>query len=299
MKLLIVGAGGQLGRELVRQGQAYRIDLLAPARNQMDITNISQVKNTLAEYCPSIVINAAGYTHVDRAEDEPELACGINKIGTANLAQCCARQKIPLLQISTDYVFDGQKGAPYLEEDPVSPLGVYGQSKADGEKTIRLILKEHIIVRTSWLYGVYGHNFVKTMLKLAKEKNIINVVADQFGSPTSATDLAEALLQIARRIKKAPTSYWGTYHYSGQGITTWHGFAEKILELAKSYESILTTRVEPIKTEAYPARARRPVFSALDCSRIKNSFKINPKPWQESLKMIIERIFSESHGNEK
>lgn len=293
MKILITGSKGQLGWELVRQSKDFGFEVLAVDLPELDITDPFQVENMVAKSQASVVINAAAYTNVDRAETEQELAFAVNTDGPANLAGSCAKADIPLIQISTDFVFDGKKGAPYIESDPVSPLSVYAKSKADGDNKVRSHIKEHIILRTSWLYGVHGQNFVKTMLRLGKEKKIIKVVADQFGSPTSATDLAEALLTIADRIQNSSKVDWGTYHYCGHGVTTWHRFAEKIFEITRKYESIKITNVEPVTTAGYPAKAKRPHFSALDCNLIKKCFGITPKPWQESLKIMIDRIYSE------
>ena len=177
MKILIVGTGGQLGYELMRQGQAQNLDIHGVDYPQTDITVMSQVINVFAKYRPLLVINAAAYTDVDGAESEPELATAINKDGPANIARLCTENNIPLIHISTDYVFDGTKGSPYRETDPVSPIGVYGRSKAEGETALRSMLDEHIILRTSWLYGSHGRNFVKTMLKLAREKEEIRVIS--------------------------------------------------------------------------------------------------------------------------
>jgi dTDP-4-dehydrorhamnose reductase len=249
------------------------------------------VKNFIELHQPTWVINAAAYTQVDKAESEESLAFAVNKTGSTNLAQICAKNEIPLFQVSTDYVFDGQKNAPYHESDPISPIGVYGRSKAAGETEIRSNLKEHIILRTSWLYGVHGQNFVKTMLKLAKTKEIIRVVSDQYGGPTSAGDLAKAILVMAVKWQRQSVMAWGTYHYCGQGIVSWYEFAEAIIELARRYMEVKTNRVEPITTADYPTKARRPAFSALDCNLIKKNFGINPKPWRESLKYMIQRLF--------
>ena len=197
MKIIIIGSKGQLGRELVSQSKNLGFEILGADLPQLDITDIAQVENTITNFQPSLVINAAAYTDVDKAETEQSLAFAVNSDGPTNLAVVCANSDIPLIHISSDYVFDGQKGTPYIETDPVSPLGVYGKSKTDGEKKIRFNIKKHIILRTSWLYGVHGHNFVKTMLFLGREKKAVKVVSDQYGSPTSAADLAEAVLTIA------------------------------------------------------------------------------------------------------
>jgi len=290
MRMLITGANGQLGRELVRQGRALNIALHAFKRQELDITQPNQVNTIVAKASPSFVVNAAGYTNVDKAEAEADLAFEVNKIAPGYLARCCADRNIALLHISSDYVFDGLKGKPYHETDPIAPLGIYGQSKAQGEAAIRSVLKNHIILRTSWLYSVYRHNFVKTMLGLGTQKKIVRVVADQFGSPTSAADLAAAVLTIAAKIGSAADPDWGTYHYCGNGVTSWHGFAKKVLQLASSYVPLQTKHVEAITTAEYPTPAKRPPYSALDCSRIKKIFGIDPKPWQESLKRTIDRI---------
>ena len=213
------------------------------------------------------------------------------------LALCCARIHIPLIHVSTDFVFDGTGRRPYRETDPIGPLGVYGQSKARGEANIRAALSRHIIVRSAWLYGIDGHNFVKTMLKLAQEKPHIRVVNDQHGSPTSAVDLADALLKIATRLDDIKKDHWGTYHYCGQGITTWHEFAETILMLAKPHLPMRTSHIEGIPTAEWPTAAKRPQYSALDCSRISERFGVLTQPWQRSLKTALEQILKEASGH--
>ena len=292
MNLLITGANGQLGRELVRQSRDCSFQLKSFSRRELDITDHQQVQQVLTANHPALLINAAAYTKVDDAEAEKDIAMAINHAGAENLAQACARTETPLLHVSTDYVFNGQKGSPYREQDPIEPLGVYGQSKAAGEKAVRENLQKHIILRTSWLYGVYGTNFVKTILKAGSKKEVINVVADQFGSPTSTADLAEALLSIADRIKNGLRINWGTYHYCGHGIISWYEFAVMILELAKTNGMSRVSRVQPITTAAYPTRVKRPAFSGLDCSLIQKSFGIQPKPWSESLAETIGRLFT-------
>ena len=290
MKILITGAGGQLGRELINQGQLKGFSVQAPSEDDMDITDLEKIDRCMAFHQPEVVINAAAYTQVDKAESEAALAFAVNTTGSANLARMCAKNKIPLVHISTDYVFDGQKGTSYLETDAISPVGVYGRSKAEGEIEIRSHLNEHIILRTSWLYGIHGHNFAKTMLKLATTKPKIRVVADQYGSPTNAADLAQTILIISDRMQFNNDVDWGTYHYCGQGVISWYNFAEKIVGLARLYADVKTTRIEPITTADYPTRALRPIYSALDCSRIQKHFGINPKPWQKSLEITIKEL---------
>jgi dTDP-4-dehydrorhamnose reductase len=290
MKILITGAGGQLGRELINQGQLKGFSVQAPSEDDMDITDLEKIDRCMDFHQPEVVINAAAYTQVDKAESEAALAFAVNTTGSANLARMCAKNKIPLVHISTDYVFDGQKGTSYLETDAISPVGIYGRSKAEGEIEIRSHLKEHIILRTSWLYGIHGHNFAKTILKLATTKPKIRVVADQYGSPTNAADLAQTILIISDRMQFNNDVDWGTYHYCGQGVISWYNFAEKIVGLARLYADVKTTRIEPITTADYPTRALRPIYSALDCSRIQKHFGINPKPWQKSLEITIKEL---------
>lgn len=294
MKVLITGANGQLGRELVRLSRTVDLEVHHLNRQQLDITDENGIQQVFARTSPSLVINAAAYTHVDRAEDEPDLAYAVNTDGPTYLARYCAANRVALIHISTDYVFDGAKNRPYQESDPIAPLGVYGQSKAQGEAAVRSVLPNHIIVRTSWLYGVYRQNFVKTILKLAAEKTGLRVVADQLGSPTSAANLAKTVLIIAREIGAHEKLKWGTYHYCDAGITSWHGLAEMIIELAAPYTALKTRQVEAITTAEWPTPARRPPYSVLDCTRIKNQFGIHPEPWQPSLKNTIDRIFAAS-----
>ncbi|MCP4626483.1 MAG: dTDP-4-dehydrorhamnose reductase [bacterium] len=230
MKLLILGAGGQLGYELMRQGRAQNLDIHGIDYPQTDITVMSKVSDVFYHYQPLLAINAAAYTNVDLAESESERAMAINRDGPANIALLCARNKIPLIHISTDYVFDGTKGSPYRETDPVSPIGVYGRSKSDGETAVQAVLDKHIILRTAWLYGAHGNNFVKTIINHAGKNDKIRVVCDQYGCPPSAADLAEAILMITEMLRQGAAIDWGTYHYCGQGIISRHEFARAIVD---------------------------------------------------------------------
>jgi len=292
MRILITGCNGQLGWELCRRGGERGFDIIALDIPEFDITDASQVKFEVSQSDAYLIINAAAYTAVDKTESESELAFAVNRDGPANLASYCAEIGIPLIHISTDYVFDGNKKGPYLETDPVSPIGVYGRSKAAGETEVRKHLKEHIIIRTAWLYGIHGHNFVKTMLSLGREKEVLRVVNDQYGCPTNAADLAEAILKIAAQISEGSNIAWDTYHYCGAGVTTWHGFAKKIFDLARERHSLMVKKVVPITTDQYPTPAKRPANSVLDCSLIKKHFGISPKPWAESLARMIELVIS-------
>lgn len=291
MKLLVIGANGQLGWEVCRKGKRQGFDIVALDLPDFDVTEPSAVKKAVSQAGVSLVINASAYTAVDKAESEPELAFAVNRDGPAYLAASCAEIGIPLIHISTDYVFNGNKKGLSLETEPVSPLGIYGKSKAAGETEVRGNLKEHIIIRTAWLYGLHGNNFVKTMLRLGKEKEMVRVVADQYGCPTYAADLAYAILTIADQINKARDITWGTCHYCGKGETTWHAFAQAIFDLAKQHDSLMVKKIVPITTGGYPTPATRPANSGMDCSLITKNFGISLRPWQESLADMLNRYY--------
>jgi len=271
MKLLITGAHGQLGCELVEQSQLMGFAVQSPTHRQLDITDLESVKYFINLYKPSLVINAAAYTHVDKAETEKSLAFAVNKTGSANLARICSENGMPLVQISTDYVFDGKKSTSYCETDSISPLGVYGRSKAEGEIEIRSHLKEHIILRTSWLYGVHGQNFVKTMLKLAGAKKKIRVVSDQYGSPTSAADLAQTILTIADLLHQRPAVDWGTYHYCGRGIISWYEFAKTIVNWPGCTEKSRQSGLNPLRPQIIPPKPSDRFFQHLIAVVLKNT----------------------------
>ena len=292
MRIIVIGSKGQLGWELCRRGKQHGFNIIARDLPIFDITDRNAIRKTITESNASLVINASAYTAVDKAESEAETAFAVNRDGPACLALSCAENRLPLIHISTDYVFDGRKQYPYLESDPVSPLGVYGNSKASGEEEVRKTLTEHIILRTSWLYGVHGSNFLKTMLRVGKENETLRVVDDQHGCPTYAADLAEAILSIANHLGKKGVEPWGTYHFCGKGKTTWHGFTEKIVELARPHISLKVKRIEPVTTAEYPTPARRPANSVLDCSSLANIFNITPLPWENSLSRAISALLT-------
>ncbi|MFO7667001.1 MAG: dTDP-4-dehydrorhamnose reductase [Desulfobacterales bacterium] len=292
MKILITGSEGQLGWELLRQAAFFNIEAVGLDLPFLDITDEPGIIKVVNEHKPDILINAAAYTNVDKAETDEKTCFAVNVNGPENLASACRNAEIPMIHISTDYVFDGTNKIPYTENDPVAPASVYGRSKVEGENGVRNILEKHVILRTSWLYGFHGHNFVKTILRLGMEKEVIGVVSDQFGSPTSAADLAETILIISNRFLKGNETAYGTYNYCGEGITSWHGFAEKIIETAKLYSPVITKFVKPLTTDEYPTKAKRPAFSALDCRLIQQKFGITPKPWQKSLEAVIGKIYS-------
>jgi len=288
MRILLAGCNGQLGRELCRLSEENEFHLLPLDLPEFDITDPKAVDEAVKKEKPSIVINAAAYTAVDMAESDPDTAFAVNRDGPVYLASSCAEAGIPLIHISTDYVFDGKKKRPYIESDPISPIGVYGRSKAEGEAGVRKKLDRYFIIRTSWLCSVHGKNFVKTILRLANEKEEIRVVSDQAGCPTFAPDLAEAILSIAFRYHNNKDVPWGIYHYCGRGETTWYDFAKQIVEFARKYQTIKTRSIIPIRTEDYPTPAVRPPYSVLDCSLIQKHLGIQPKPWKESLAETVK-----------
>lgn len=289
MNILLCGAGGQVGTELRRVVWPAGWTLTPTDRPSFDIANRASVAEAIERHRPAIVLNAAAYTAVDRAESEPTQAWVGNCEGPANLAAACGAAGIPLVHISTDYVFDGSYPAPYTEDHPVKPLGVYGESKAAGERAVRDELTEHVILRTAWVYSAHGHNFVKTMLRLADTHPQVRVVADQRGAPTSAADVAAAIATVTQRIA-AGAARWGTYHFTGAGAVTWHGFAEAIFAAAQPWRGP-PPAVEAIATADYPTPARRPANSVLDCSRIGAAYGIVPRPWRNALAEVVRELY--------
>ena len=287
----IIGSNGQLGWELVRQGEARGLKILALDYPEIDIGDPTSIDSRMDSRQIDLIINAAAYTAVDRAESEPQAALAVNRDGPANLAKKCRDRGVPLIHVSTDYVFDGTKKGAYIEEDPVAPLGVYGESKAAGEAEVRKHLPEHIVVRTAWLCGVHGNNFVKTILRMGREKDTLRVVSDQYGCPTFVADLADAVLEMAKQAENKVSVPWGTYHYCGKGKTTWHAFAETIFKIAGRHEEFAVKEILPISTAEYPTPVKRPANSVLDCTKIERYFGIQPRPWRESLAEMIERLY--------
>jgi dTDP-4-dehydrorhamnose reductase len=297
MTILVTGSKGQLGRELTRRGKNRGMDIAGLDLPDLDIADETGIKEAFEAHRPRAVINAAAYTLVDKAEDDSDAAFSANSRGPAILADQCRKKNAALIHVSTDFVFDGEKKTPYRESDPARPMGVYGASKLRGENEIRRRLENHIIVRTSWLYGAHGANFMKTMLKLAKEKTEIPVVSDQRGSPTCAGDLAEALLSIASKIMESPRAPRGLFHFCGQGEATWDTFARAIFEIAEELGILPKAPVvRPISSDEYPAAARRPHFSVLDCSKIRKRFQIIPRPWRQSLEETLISVTHESRS---
>jgi dTDP-4-dehydrorhamnose reductase len=291
--ILLTGANGQLGWEVTRRAAAAGLSCRPLDRAALDITDAGAVRRTVVEVRPAVVVNAAAYTAVDRAESEEASAFAVNRDGPAYLAEACATGGSGLLHVSTDYVFDGFKEFPYKEDDPVGPLGVYGASKLAGEEAVRRLCPRHVILRTAWVYGVHGNNFVKTMLRIGRERDTINVVDDQRGCPTFAGDLADAILLLAMRLSMyaVPDSGLGTFHCVNQGATTWCGLASKVFDLAEPGLERKPT-VQPITTAEYPTPARRPANSALDCTRLSRVHNITMRPWEVALAEMLELLFA-------
>lgn len=287
MKILLAGSGGQLAQELqpilLSSGEVIAVD-----RTSLDLSKPESIRQAMAEIQPDLVVNAGAYTAVDKAESEPELAQAVNGIAPGILAEECEKLRSTLIHISTDYVFDGSQGSPYLETDSTNPLGTYGKSKLMGEEAIRKAGNRHIIIRTAWVYGKGGKgNFVKTMLRLGKEREEIRVVADQVGSPTWTGDLAAAISQIIPRIQ--PETF-GTYQYTNSGVCSWYDLAIAIFEEAEKLGFPLKVqRVVPITTSEYPTPAKRPAFSVLSSVKISALLGTHPPHWRQGLRQMLAR----------
>ncbi len=291
MRLLLLGGTGQVGREF-RTHLPTGINCVAPSRAELDLNDPDSFTRVFATGPWSAVVNAAGYTDVDRAESEPALAFAVNADAPARLAAETGRRGIPLVHISTDYVFDGRKGAPYVENDATGPLNAYGRSKLAGEHGIRAATSRHVIVRTSWVYGPAGKNFVRTILRLAAERERLTIVADQRGCPTAARDVAKACLDIALRCaKESDRAPYGLYHFAGAGEATWFEFACAVLEMAGG-RLPLQPQVVPIQTADYPTKAVRPTDTRLDCAAIARAFAITARPWREALTATIDCLLA-------
>ena len=296
--LLVFGESGQLAREIAAATVAEGCTVVTCSRRMADVTDFTSVMRMVERVEPAALINAAAYTAVDSAEDEPDLAFAVNATGPYNLARAAARADIPLVHVSTDYVFDGLKGAPYLERDPVKPTGVYGRSKVAGERQIRAVGAHHVILRTAWVFSPFGHNFVKTMLRAGAKRDRLTVVADQFGNPTAAHDLAAAVLRIADRLVRDPADHAsGTYHVTGRGATSWHGFAREIFCQAGRYTAVPAPAVVPIPSRDWPTKAPRPADSRLDCSAVQAAFGVTPPAWSDSLAPVVRALCAPGQSN--
>ncbi|MFV0139189.1 dTDP-4-dehydrorhamnose reductase [Empedobacter falsenii] len=281
-RILVTGANGQLGQSILEQSKNYKeIECFFVTRNELDITNEELVKHYFDDKSFDFVVNCAAYTAVDKAEDEQESAYLVNAKATEFLAKITNEKKIPFIHVSTDYVFDGTASQPRMETDQTNPIGVYGQTKLEGENLALKNNPKSIILRTAWVYSRFGNNFVKTMLRLFQEKESISVVADQIGSPTNAIDLADAILEI---ISTDELTY-GIFNYSNEGKCSWFEFAQKIKEFSSS-----TIEINPVPTSAYPTKAKRPAFSLLDKTKIKEVYQLTIPNWEDSLKKELKHL---------
>ncbi len=280
INILVTGGNGQLACSIKDLESQYKnLNFIYTDYLELDITNLNNLtrffnQSSKIDYC----INCAAYTQVDKAEDEKELAKKINSLGAKNLAEVCLKNKTTLIHISTDFVFEGSSTIAYIETDLVNPLSVYGNTKHKGEQNIINTNPKYFILRTSWLYSEHGNNFMKTMLKLAKQKKVLNIVGDQIGTPTYATDLAAVIYKL---IVSKNTNY-GLYHYSNEGVASWYDFAKAIFDIKQ-----VKVKTNSIKTEAYPTPAKRPIFSVLDKTKIKKTLNIEIPYWRDSLKKAI------------
>jgi len=292
-RILITGIKGQLGAELLSTLVDYEV--IGVGRETLDLTVPDQITSLIEEVKPDAIINSAAYTAVDRAEREPEIAMAVNAIAPAILARECQKMALPLIHISTDYVFDGSQSRPYLDTDATNPLNVYGQSKLAGEQGIRENCSLYFILRTAWVYGVGGQgNFVKTMLRLGAEREELRVVTDQVGSPTWTGDLANAIAQLLPQFNPEIA---GTYHYTNSGVASWYDFAVAIFEEAKLLGFPLKVqRIIPITTAQYPTPARRPAYSVLYCGKIAAVLGTYPPHWRQGLRKMLAAQIHQIEG---
>jgi dTDP-4-dehydrorhamnose reductase len=285
MRILVTGRNGQLATSLIEQAAKHPgLEVVAVGRPELDLEHAASVGPAIATLRPDVVVNAAAFTAVDKAEQEADRAFAINRDGAAAAATAAAELRVPFIQISTDYVYPGDKQEPYLESDATGPLGVYGQSKLAGEWAVKAAHPSPLILRTSWVYSPFGANFVKTMLRLATDRDVVNVVDDQTGNPTSALDMAEAILRIAPKLHAG-----GTFHLCGSGDVTWCGFAREIFRLSEGLGGPAAA-VNPIATAQYPTPARRPANSRMSMAAFEARFGFRLKPWQEALAETVARL---------
>jgi dTDP-4-dehydrorhamnose reductase len=286
-RVMVTGAGGMTGGEVSERARRAGWETCALSRDDTDITNAAAVDAAGDDFRPGVIINCAAYTAVDRAESEPEIAAAINGDGARNVARTSAAMGIPLIHLSTDYVFSGEARVPYAPDSKPDPIGVYGKTKLAGETAVMEETANHVIVRTSWVFNHRGSNFVRTILRLAAERDELRVVDDQIGRPTSAADLADALLAVAgAALENRDVN--GIYHFANAGETSWFGFAQAIVEEAGARTR--SPRVIPISTREFPTAARRPAYSVLDTSSFTERFGVTPRPWRAALRETLALI---------
>ena len=292
MRIFVAGSSGQVARSLIEAANKAGIELRTAGRPELDLSDMASAADLIKAYAPTVIINAAAYTAVDAAEDDEENALRVNTEGAATLAEIAAELKVPFLHLSTDYVFDGEKSDPYTEADEVGPTGAYGRTKLAGEVAVLAANPNATILRTAWVYSPFGKNFCKTMLMLGKTCDTLGVVADQFGNPTYAPDIADALLSIASAFAKngSQPAYAGLFHLAGSGDTSWHGFATEIFEQGGTFGHPVPA-VNAITTSEFPTPAKRPENSRLDCRKLQDIFGITLPDWQKSTAACVKRLF--------
>ncbi|WP_322418460.1 dTDP-4-dehydrorhamnose reductase [Mesorhizobium huakuii] len=291
MRLTVTGRDGQVAASLLEVGHAHAdVEVVAIGRPQLDLARPETVIDAIAATKPDVVVSAAAYTAVDQAEDEPDLAFAVNAAGAGKVAEAGARLGVPVIHLSTDYVFDGSAPGAYVETDVTAPLGVYGASKLAGEQAVAAAGPRHLILRTAWVYSPFGRNFVKTMLRLAADRDEISVVADQWGNPTCALDIADAILHAAAMLHGDKSfGAFGTYHLAGTGETNWSGFARHILDTSQALDGPWA-RVRDIATMDYPTKARRPANSRLSTAKFASVFGWTAPDWRQSTEAVVRRL---------
>lgn len=291
MRLVVTGRDGQVATSLLEAGQGRDdVEVVAVGRPTLDLTQPDTVFDALAAVRPDLVVSAAAYTAVDQAEDQPDLAFAVNAVGAGKVAEAAAKLGVPVIHLSTDYVFDGSKDGAYVETDATAPLGVYGASKLAGELAVAAANPRHLILRTAWVYSPFGRNFVKTMLRLASDRDEIAVVSDQWGNPTSAFDIADAILHAAAMLRDDEAfDGYGIYHLAGTGETSWSGFARHILDTSQAFDGPWA-RVRDIATMDYPTKARRPANSRLSSAKFASTFGWTAPHWQHSTEKVVRRL---------
>jgi dTDP-4-dehydrorhamnose reductase len=294
MRILVTGREGQVARSLIERATRHAsIELIAIGRPELDLAQPDTVFDAIAAARPDLVVAAAAYTAVDQAEDEPDVARSINTLGAAAVARAAERINAPVIHLSTDYVFSGEGGEPYREDDPTGPRSVYGQTKRDGEIAVAAANPQHLILRTAWVYSPFGKNFVKTMLRLAESRDTVSVVCDQWGNPTSAIDIADAVFRVAEVLQtSAEFSNFGTYHLVGSGNTNWSSLARAIFEASKQRRGP-SAEVRDILTSEYPTKAARPLNSRLATGKFESIFDWKMPDWRQSATDTVDRILRE------
>lgn len=288
MRIAVTGREGQVAQSLAeRAGTAHEVVLVG--RPGLDLADAASVMPALAEARPDLIVSAAAYTAVDQAEDEPALAHAVNGAGAGAVAAAAARLGVPVVHLSTDYVFDGGKDGDYVETDPTGPIGVYGASKLAGEHAVAAATPRHAILRTAWVYSPFGKNFVRTMLRIAETRDELTVVADQHGNPTSALDIADAILHAAPQLVSGSSDVFGVFHLAGTGTTSWAGFARRIFA-ASAAAGGPSARVRDITTADYPTKARRPANSRLSSARFTGVFGFAMPAWEDSTDTVVRRL---------